>query len=116
MLRRRVKSTEAAVREIGASLDRLLQQIVRLNARAADMFVEVHDTVCPFEQARLCLIGLRTMYGHVTLHVGDHEQNVGEFLSDVLSDFGQKRSSFEEHAPLDEDIVSAGKRDAAWIK
>ena len=76
----------------------------------------MHAALCSFEQARLCLVDLSTMYGHVPLRTGDLEQNVYETHSDVLGALGQKRSTLVERAALDKVIANAEQRDAAWVE
>ena len=62
LLRWRVKSAEAAAHEIYAARERLSDQIVTLNARVADMLVAMRKPLCPLEQMRLSLVGLRMWY------------------------------------------------------
>ena len=53
---------------------------------------------------------------HAPLRVDDLEQNFGEFLSDVLSAFGQKRSPSVVRAALDAAVADAEQRDAPWVE
>ena len=102
--------------EIGVSRGRLQERVVTLNARAACTFVAMHGAVCLFDQERLCLVDSRTMYGYITLCIGYLEQNVGEFLSDVLGAFGWKRSSLVKCNALDKTNVSTEQRDATRVE
>ena len=82
----------------------------------ADMFLSMSKTACPLEQAHLCLVRSRTVYGDILLRLVSVETPVGELLSRVMGRLGQKCSALVDRADLDAAVFKAASRDAEFTK
>ena len=79
------------------------------------MFGSMHATDCPMERARLCLPGVRNMYGGSLLHIRGNFRPAHEFLDAMTGSFGQVRGQLVYHAAHDALISSSASREAEWV-
>ena len=74
----------------------------------------MHETDCPKERVRLCLLGVRNMYGGSLLKVGERPCPAREFLDATIGLLGHARIELVHHAEHDAMVASSDYREAAW--
>ena len=116
LLRTRVTSAESAAVATGRQRDGFRDALERYSRQAGEMFLAMHGAECPIERARLCVVGVRAMYGRIKLRLGGSESPAREFLDETLALFGQARSETVARAELDKVVADSAAREAIWTE
>ena len=70
----------------------------------------------PMERDRLCIVGVRTMYGRVKPRLDDSESHAREFLDQNLGFFGQVLSEFVEIVEMDNAVTDLASHETIWAE
>ena len=97
--------------------DENLARVLGMRMKVAlDMFRAMHSTDCLFEQARLSLVHMQTIFGYVPLRLGQSERPVSEFMSDVLGLHGERLSGMVTRDEHEERATTLREHDTAWMQ
>ena len=112
LLRSRTTTAESAAVAISRQCDAYHHGLDRLSLQAGEMFVAMHADKCPTERVSLYMIGVRNMYGRVTLRLSDSERTANEFFDQTLGLFGQAQSGLVARAQLEKAVTELASREA----